>query len=93
MLICSLWSVIAALLRLCGVVFGCGLLFNFMVYCGVVFGYVWVVVVRLFGWLEVWLLLCFYLVGGLIGFGISAVAALELLCWFVVLVAVGDLWL
>lgn len=41
MLICSLWSVIAALLRLCGVMFGCGLLFNFMVYCGVVFGYVW----------------------------------------------------
>lgn len=52
-----------------------------------------VVVVRLFGWLEVWLLLRFYLVGGLIGFGISAVAALELLCWFVVLVAVGGLWL
>lgn len=52
-----------------------------------------VVAVRLFGWLEVWLLLCFYLVGGLIGFGISAVAVLELLCWFVVLVAVGDLWL
>lgn len=51
-----------------------------------------VVVVRLFGWLEVWLLLCFCLVGGLIGFGISAVAALELLCWFVVwlrLVACG----
>lgn len=52
-----------------------------------------VVVVRLFGWLEVWLLLCFYLVGGLIGFGVSAVAALELLCWLVVLVAVGTLWL